>query len=95
MQVHTMSTIFRSRGALAAAVTAALAGSILTAPAVSAAAPEGPGQGSCKIAEDPSWSGWSNHEQVGEQLAQIERTSGGRVDVGPDCGPVLRPSGRG
>ncbi|MEU4645587.1 M14 family zinc carboxypeptidase [Micromonospora sp. NPDC023814] len=81
MQVHTKSTILRSRGALAAAVTAALAGSILTAPAVSAAAPEGPGQGSCKIAEDPSWSGWSNHEQVGDQLAQIERTSGGRVDV--------------
>ncbi|MFI6231204.1 M14 family zinc carboxypeptidase [Micromonospora echinospora] len=81
MQPHTTSTILRSRRALAAAVTAALAGSILTAPAVSAAAPEGPGEGSCKISEDPSWSGWSNHEQVGEQLAQIERTSGGRVDV--------------
>ncbi|MEU5950311.1 M14 family zinc carboxypeptidase [Micromonospora sp. NPDC047465] len=81
MHVNTKSTILRSRGALAAAVTAALAGSLLTAPAVSAAAPEGPGQGSCKIAEDPSWSGWSNHEQVGDQLAQIERTSGGRVDV--------------
>ncbi|TYC23652.1 zinc carboxypeptidase [Micromonospora sp. MP36] len=76
-----MSTILRSRGVLAAAVTAALAGSILTAPPVSAAAPKGPGQGSCKIADDPSWSGWSNHQQVGEQLAQIERTSGGRVDV--------------
>ncbi|MFE9203481.1 M14 family zinc carboxypeptidase [Micromonospora sp. NPDC007230] len=81
MQVHKISTILRSRSALAAAVTAALAGSILTAPPVSAAAPEGPGQGSCKIADSPSWSGWSNHQQVGEQLAQIERTSGGRVDV--------------
>ncbi|MCW3844224.1 M14 family zinc carboxypeptidase [Micromonospora yasonensis] len=81
MQVNKMSTILRSRGALAAAVTAALAGSILTAPPVSAAAPEGPGQGSCKIADDPSWSGWSNHQQVGEQLTQLERTSGGRVKV--------------
>ncbi|MEU4780562.1 M14 family zinc carboxypeptidase [Micromonospora sp. NPDC023633] len=81
MRVHTMSTILRSRAALAAAVTAALAGSMLTPPAVSAAAPEGPGQGSCKVAEDPSWSGWLDYEQVGDQLAQIERTSGGRVDV--------------
>ncbi|MEU2616452.1 M14 family zinc carboxypeptidase, partial [Micromonospora sp. NPDC007271] len=81
MQVHKMSTILRSRSALAAAMAAALAGSILTAAPVAAAVPEGPGQGSCKIAEDPSWAGWSNHQQVGEQLAQIERTSGGRVDV--------------
>lgn len=81
MQIHTMPTPLRTRKALAAVALTALAGSILAAPPVSAAAPEGPAQGSCKTADDPSWSGWSNHEQVGQQLAQLERTSGGRVDV--------------
>jgi hypothetical protein len=64
---------------LAASVAVALTASIVTVPPASALVPEGPGN--CKIQEDPSWSGWSNHEQVGDTLAQIERTSGGRVDV--------------
>ncbi|SDY68950.1 Zinc carboxypeptidase [Micromonospora pattaloongensis] len=70
----------RRIGAAAAAVAVALTASVLTAPSA-VAAPEGPGQGSCKIQEDPSWSGWSNHDQVGRTLAQIAKNSGGRVTV--------------
>lgn len=74
--------LFRRRMSLAAATLAvALTASVLTSAPASAAPPEGPGQGSCKTADDPSWAGWSNHEQVGRALAQIEKTSGGRVDV--------------
>ncbi|GAA3679907.1 hypothetical protein GCM10022224_050110 [Nonomuraea antimicrobica] len=64
---------------LAAAVTMALTASIAVTSPARALDQEGPG--SCKTQEDPSWSGWSDHEQVGKALAQIEQTSGGRVDV--------------
>lgn len=59
----------------------ALTASVLAAVPASAAEPEGPGQGTCKTFDDPSWSGWTDHQQLGKALAQIEKTSGGRVDV--------------
>ncbi|MEV0808198.1 M14 family zinc carboxypeptidase [Micromonospora sp. NPDC050200] len=81
MPVLPIPAVLRSRRALAAAALTALTGSILAVPPASAAAPEGSAQGTCKIADDPSWSGWSNHEQVGRQLAQIAQASQGRVTV--------------
>jgi hypothetical protein len=65
----------------AATVAMALTASVVTIPSAWAAAPDGAEPGNCKTKEDPSWSGWSNHEQVGDTLAQIEKNSGGRVDV--------------
>ncbi|MFM9371413.1 M14 family zinc carboxypeptidase [Streptomyces sp. Da 82-17] len=74
-----------SASALAACglATAALATTLLAGPAaaetVAASAPEGPGQ--CRISEDPQWSGWTDHAQLGAELRQIAQTSRGRVTV--------------
>lgn len=39
------------------------------------------GQGTCKTQGDPSWSGWTSHEELGRSLERIEDSSDGRVDV--------------
>ncbi|MER7083632.1 M14 family zinc carboxypeptidase [Saccharopolyspora kobensis] len=59
-----------------AAGSAAMAG--IAAP-VQAAPPEGPGQ--CKTFDDPQWSGWTDHAELGKALRDIESTSAGRVRV--------------
>ncbi len=65
--------------ALAAAGSIALTG--LAAVSASAAQPEGPGNGACKVHDDPQWSGWTDHAELGRALRTIERTSAGRVEV--------------
>lgn len=35
----------------------------------------------CGNLDDPSYAGWTNHDQLGRQLARIEASSFGRVDV--------------
>ncbi len=64
---------------LAATVPFVVAG--LTAVPAAQADPEGPGQGSCKTSDDPQWTGWTNHRELGRSLHQIEESSNGRVDV--------------
>jgi hypothetical protein len=51
--------------------------SALIAPAVQAQ----DGNAECSNLDNTSTSGWTNHAQLGQQLAQIEETSSGRVDV--------------
>ncbi|WP_223189403.1 M14 family zinc carboxypeptidase [Nonomuraea terrae] len=70
---------FVSKRLATVAVAAALTASVLTVPPAQAAKAADPG--SCKTQDDPSWSGWSDHAEVGAALAQIEASSGGRVDV--------------
>jgi hypothetical protein len=71
----------RIRASLAVGAAASLTVAGLTLPAANAAPPEGPGQGSCKISEDPQWNGWTDHEELGRALQTIEQRSDGRVDV--------------
>jgi Zinc carboxypeptidase len=52
-------------------------GSALIAPAVQAQ----DGNAECSNLDNTSTSGWTSHAQLGEQLARIEATSAGRVDV--------------
>lgn len=40
-----------------------------------------PGQGTCKISEDPQFSGWTSYAELGSTLATIEANSKGRVQV--------------
>lgn len=65
---------------LAGALSLAVAGFAAVSTA-QAAPPEGPGQGSCKTFDDPQWSGWTSHAELGRTLHQIEDTSNGRVQV--------------
>ncbi|MDA3648350.1 zinc carboxypeptidase [Saccharopolyspora indica] len=67
---------WRTSFALVAVGSAAMAG--IAAP-VQAAPPEGPGQ--CKTFDDPQWSGWTDHAELGKALRDIESTSAGRVRV--------------
>lgn len=64
-------------GALAAG--AMLCTTAVAVPAV--AAPEGPGEGTCKTFEDPQFNGWTTYEELGPKLDRIERKSHGRVEV--------------
>lgn len=58
------------------AAAAALAAPLLPQPVAAQ-----DGAGTCKVTEDPSWSGWTNHAQLGRSLERLERTSHGRVQV--------------
>ena len=56
---------------------------LLVAAPVSAA-PTGanaPGQGTCKLSDDPQFSGWTSYAELGSALQSIEDTSKGRVQV--------------
>lgn len=74
-----------SRGVRRAAVTAAAVGALVVGTlfggASATATSAGPGEGTCKMFDDPSYNGWTSHEELGRKLAQIEKTSGGRVQV--------------
>ncbi|MGH8969401.1 MAG: M14 family zinc carboxypeptidase [Actinomycetes bacterium] len=65
----------------AAAVGALVAGTLTGGGAPAAAAPEEPAEGTCKTFDDPQYNGWTSHAELGRQLAQIEASSGGRVQV--------------
>ncbi|MCK9796135.1 zinc carboxypeptidase [Isoptericola sp. 4D.3] len=69
--------------ALAAGATVAglAATSAAAAPASAAPLAAGPGQGTCKTFDDPQFNGWTTHAELKRELAQLERTSGGRVQV--------------
>jgi hypothetical protein len=60
---------------------ASLAGTILAAALVVPASQAQNGNANCDNLDDPSVSGWTSHEQLGEKLTQIEATSNGRVEV--------------
>ncbi len=38
-------------------------------------------QANCQNLDDPAWTAWTSHAQMSAELAKIERTSGGKVDV--------------
>lgn len=61
---------------LASAAVVALASALIASPIQAQ-----DGNAECKNLDDPSTSGWTSHAQLGRQLAQIEATSSGRVDM--------------
>ncbi|TDD72423.1 zinc carboxypeptidase [Jiangella aurantiaca] len=77
-----MNTRPHSRRVAAGVVAAGavLAGALGAVPS-SAAPPEGPAEGTCKTFDDPQFTGWTSHAELGRKLEQIEQTSGGRVQV--------------
>jgi hypothetical protein len=70
---------FRSILAIGAAASMAMTG--LTLAPSHAAPPEGPGQGACKISDDPQWNGWTDHAELSRALQTIEKNSQGRIAV--------------
>ena len=42
---------------------------------------EGPGEGTCKRFDDPKFNGWTTHDELGPELARIEKNSQGRIEV--------------
>ncbi|MFD6176974.1 MULTISPECIES: M14 family zinc carboxypeptidase [unclassified Isoptericola] len=76
----------RRRLVAALAAGATVAGLAATSAAVLPAATAAPqaaaqGEGTCKIFDDPQFAGWTDHAELKRQLAQLERTSQGRVQV--------------
>jgi hypothetical protein len=71
----------RSRRALigGAITSALLAGTLAAYPATVASAD--PAQGTCKTSSGQQFDGWTDYEQLGQKLEQIESTSHGRVTV--------------
>jgi hypothetical protein len=68
--------------ALAAGATVAgLAATSAAAAPVRAAPPDPDEQGTCKTFDDPQFNGWTTHAELTRDLAQLERTSAGRVQV--------------
>lgn len=63
------------------AASAALGAVLVTSPAAATATAAESDLGNCKTSDDPSWSGWTDHNQLGATLRQIEKTSKGRVQV--------------
>jgi hypothetical protein len=61
---------------LASAAVVALATGLIASPTRA-----NDGSAECENLDNTSTSGWTSHAQLGEQLAQIESTSSGRVDV--------------
>jgi Zinc carboxypeptidase/PA domain len=78
------SDVARSRACrrfrLAVVAAAGLALAVL-APPVAMPVHAQSSEANCDDLDDPSDSGWTSHEQLGQKLAEIEATSGGRVDV--------------
>ena len=66
-----------------AAGTSALLATLISAAPVTAAPdnPSAPGQGTCKVSENPQFSGWTSYAELGSALEKIERTSKGKVQV--------------
>ncbi|MGW3513327.1 M14 family zinc carboxypeptidase [Streptomyces sp. NPDC000994] len=77
---NTRSRALRTAVATVAA-SAALGSVLVTSPAAATATAAESEPGNCKISDDPSWSGWTDHNQLGATLRQIEKTSKGRVQV--------------
>ena len=69
-----------SRWLIAVAAVATLFATALTGPAVLAQT-EGPGEGTCKLFDDPKFNGWITHDELGPRLAKIEKNSQGRIEV--------------
>lgn len=78
-----MQLSHRSKAVCASAAVALAAPLVALAPA--AAAPQrnagDPASGTCRTADDPQFSGWTSYEELTAELARIESTSGGRVEV--------------
>lgn len=75
---------YRSRRLLASlAAGAMVTGLAATSAATSSAAPlaTASGQGTCTTFDDPQFTGWTTHDELKRELARIERTSDGRVQV--------------
>jgi murein tripeptide amidase MpaA len=62
-------------------VTSSIAAFALTVVALTPAAQAQNGEADCRNLDDPSVTGWTDHAQLGERLAQIEATSSGRIEV--------------
>ena len=72
----------RSRRLVAAlAAGATVAGLTATAAAAPATAAPPDENGTCKTFDDPQFNGWTTHAELKRDLTQLERTSGGRVQV--------------
>jgi Zinc carboxypeptidase len=56
-------------------------GALLAAALLAPAAQAQDDSADCRNLEDPSFSGWASHAQLGTALDRIEQTSNGRVDV--------------
>jgi len=68
--------------ALAAGATVAgLAATSAAAAPVRTAPPEPDEKGTCKTFDDPQFNGWTTHSELKRELAQLERTTDGRVQV--------------
>ncbi|GAB6937170.1 M14 family zinc carboxypeptidase [Isoptericola variabilis] len=65
----------------AGATVAGLAATSAAAAPVRTAPPSPDEQGTCKTFDDPQFTGWTNHAELKRELAQLEQTSGGRVQV--------------
>ena len=62
-------------------VFSSLAALALTATALTTTAVAQGGNADCRNLDDPSVTGWTDHEQLTQQLALIEAGSAGRVQV--------------
>lgn len=74
----------RRRRLISLAATVTLASASLTLPFTPTESPvmaAEPGQGTCKTFDDPQYTGWSSHAEVGRRLATIEQSSRGRIQV--------------
>jgi len=69
------------RASIAAAAVATLVAGALTGGPAALAQTEGPGEGTCKLFDDPKINGWVTHDELGPRLAQIEKNSQGRIEV--------------
>ncbi|MER1996204.1 MAG: M14 family zinc carboxypeptidase [Arthrobacter sp.] len=74
---RTPRRLFAAVGAGALLCTLLAAGPATAAPQVAKAS----GEGTCKIFDNPQFSGWTSYAELGSALARIERTSKGRVQV--------------
>lgn len=65
----------------AGATVAGLAATSAAATPVRTAPPAPDEQGTCKTFDDPQFNGWTTHAELKRELAQLERSTGGRVQV--------------
>jgi hypothetical protein len=69
------------RASIAVAAVATLFATALTGGPAVLAQTEGPGEGTCKLFDDPKVNGWITHDELGPLLAHIENNSHGRIEV--------------
>ena len=76
---HRLHRFLRASVAVAAAGTLLVTALAGNPPAL--AQTEGPGGGTCKTFDDPQFNGWTTHDELGPNLARIEKNSKGRIEV--------------